>query len=164
MDIRQILKVLLVLAVVGGIFAIFSARSVVVLTPSPAGPGNVGQVAKDEQKTNQTAANTTNETPPKKLEEAKSYKLKGIVRKIDKESGQVMIRHEEIPGYMKAMTMPFDLKGQEVLGELFPGDEVEGELVVKADDIEVKGLVITNPAPPASIKFGPNGWKCRPSR
>lgn len=157
MDIRQILKVLLVLVVVGGIFAIFSARSVVVLTPSPAGPGNIGQLAKDEEKIEQKPVDAANVTVAKKPDNGKSYKLKGIVRKIDKDSGQVMIRHEEIPGYMKAMTMPFDLKGQEVLGELFPGDEVEGELVVKADDIELKGLVITNPAPPASIKFGPNG-------
>lgn len=87
----------------------------------------------------------------------KTYKLTGVVREINKESGQVMIRHEEIPGYMKAMTMPFDLKGQESLNELFVGDEVEGTLVVKSNDIELKDVVITNPAPPAAINFGPNG-------
>jgi protein SCO1/2 len=86
-----------------------------------------------------------------------TYKLTGIVREIDKDSGEVMIRHEEIPGFMKAMTMPFDLKGQEVLGELFVGDEVEGQLVVKSDDMQLKDVVITNPAPPAAITVGPDG-------
>ncbi|MFM7593308.1 MAG: SCO family protein [Isosphaeraceae bacterium] len=158
MDIRQIVKVFLVLVAVVGVIALFSTRSTVVLTPpvAPAnavgGGGNVVQKTSERVDTKQAGG-----AVDKPQAVVKTYKLKGIVRKIEKESGQVMIRHEEIPGYMKAMTMPFDLKGQEVLGELFPGDEVEGELVVKADDIELKGLVITNPAPPASIKFGPNG-------
>lgn len=98
--------------------------------------------------------------PPKAAEkpgEPKSYKLTGVVREINKETGQVMIRHEEIPGFMKAMTMPFDLKGQESLNELFVGDEVEGTLIVKSNDIELRDVVITNPAPPAAINFGPNG-------
>jgi protein SCO1/2 len=91
----------------------------------------------------------------------KQYQLTGVVREIDKESGQVMIRHDEIPGYMKAMTMPFDLKGKEVLADLFVGDEVEGTLVVKADDIELNDLVITRPAEPAALNFGPNGLEVK---
>ena len=91
----------------------------------------------------------------------KQSKLTGVVREIDKESGQVMIRHDEIPGYMKAMTMPFDLKGKEVLGDLFVGDEVEGLLVVKADDIELNDLVITRPAEPSALNFGPNGLEIK---
>jgi protein SCO1/2 len=91
----------------------------------------------------------------------KQYQLTGVVREIDKESGQVMIRHDEIPGYMKAMTMPFDLKGKEVLADLFVGDEVEGTLVVKADDIELSDLVITRPAEPAALNFGPNGLEVK---
>lgn len=102
----------------------------------------------------QPSKSTSTEKPPATVE---SYKLVGVVRKIDKESGEVMIRHEEIPGFMKAMTMPFDLKGQEVLGELMPGDEVEARLIVKANDIELTDVVITNPAPASAIKFGPNG-------
>lgn len=87
----------------------------------------------------------------------KSYKLVGVIRKIDKESGEVMIRHEEIPGFMKAMTMPFNLKGQDVLNELIPGDEIEGKLIVSGEDIELEEVVVTYPAPPSAIKFGPNG-------
>lgn len=108
-----------------------------------------------------TTAQESTQKPSEKVaatsDTPKTYKLTGIVRKIDKDSGEVMIRHDEIQGFMKAMTMPFDLKGQEVLKELMPGDEVEGELIVKTDDIELKGVVITNPAPAGSIKFGPNG-------
>ncbi|MCY2934898.1 MAG: SCO family protein [Planctomycetota bacterium] len=94
---------------------------------------------------------------PAKPIASKSYKLTGVVREIDPLTGQVMIRHDEIPGFMKAMTMPFDLKGKAVLGDLFVGDEVEGTLVVKAEDIELNDLVITRPAEPAALNFGPNG-------
>lgn len=116
--------------------------------PKPPAPvAKTAPVAKDAPETK----------APEKPAEPKTYKLTGVVREINKETGQVMIRHEEIPGYMKAMTMPFDLKGQESLNELFVGDEVEGTLVVKSNDIELKNVVITNPAPPAAINFGPNG-------
>jgi len=114
---------------------------VAVASPTPATPGNTD----------------TTTVEKKAAGEPTTYKLTGVVREIDKDTGQVMIRHEEIPGFMKAMTMPFDLKGQDVLGELFVGDEVEGKLVVKADDMLLSDVVITNPAPPAAINIGPDG-------
>jgi protein SCO1/2 len=38
---------------------------------------------------------------------------------------------------------------------------VEGTLVVKADDIELNDLVITRPAEPAALNFGPNGLEVK---
>jgi protein SCO1/2 len=79
--------------------------------------------------------------------------LTGVVRGIDKESGQVVIRHEEIAGFMKAMTMPFTLKDQDraIFDDLRIGDTVEGTLrvwyegdVVK--DYSLANLVVTKPA------------------
>src|SRR3954447_24645552 len=57
----------------------------------------------------------------------KHYVLKGEVRKVDKEAREVTIHHEEIPGFMVAMTMPFRLDDEALLGELKPGDGVEGK-------------------------------------
>ncbi len=73
-----------------------------------------------------------------------------------------MIRHEEIPGYMPAMTMPFDLEGQEVLEDLQPGDKVEGTLRVGAEDSDLVDVFITelaalpeaNVAPPPVLEIG----------
>ena len=52
---------------------------------------------------------------------------------------------------MPAMTMPFDLEGQEVLEELRPGDEVEGTLVVGPLSSELVDLIITRPALPEPV-------------
>ena len=81
---------------------------------------------------------------------AKSYKLVGVVRKVDRETGVVSIRHEAIPGFMPAMTMPFDLKGQEILDDLQPGDKVEGTLQVNGDDSKLVDLNITKMATPTA--------------
>ncbi len=88
----------------------------------------------------------------------RSYTLKGVVRRVDVESGEVTIAHEELPGFMKAMTMPFLLKDRAALDDVRPGDEVEGPLRVtfaggKVEDYELADLTVTRPAlaqpPPA---------------
>jgi protein SCO1 len=76
----------------------------------------------------------------------KDYKLVGVVRRVDRESGEVAIRHEAIPGFMPAMTMPFDVKDKELLSELRAGDEVEGTLRVSGDHSELVALEVTKPA------------------
>lgn len=37
-----------------------------------------------------------------------TYRTRGVVRHIAKDRARVRIRHDDIPGFMKAMTMPFD--------------------------------------------------------
>jgi protein SCO1/2 len=76
----------------------------------------------------------------------REYPLVGEVRAIDTESGEVVIRHEEIAGFMKPMTMPFSLKGREraIFDDLRVGDTVEGTLRVTLDGSEVKDYELTN--------------------
>jgi protein SCO1/2 len=62
------------------------------------------------------------------------YHVRGEVREIDAESKQIRIKHEEIPNYMAAMTMPFDIRDMALLRGLKPGDEVGFELVVTEED------------------------------
>jgi protein SCO1/2 len=83
----------------------------------------------------------------------KEFRLTGVVRAIHQASGQVVIRHDEIPGLMSAMTMPFTLKEKEreVFDDLRVGDEVEGLLRVTysgdvVQDYELVNLVVTKPA------------------
>jgi protein SCO1/2 len=73
----------------------------------------------------------------------RTYKLVGVVRKVDRESGDVTIKHEAIPGYMPAMTMPFPVRDKDLLEQLQAGDEVEGTLRVRGDAYELTGLEIT---------------------
>ena len=76
------------------------------------------------------------------------YPLTGVVRKIDRASGVVMIQHDEIPGYMTKMTMPFNLKNESVLEELEPGDQVVGSLVVNDEHSRLTDVYVTRPAEP----------------
>jgi len=88
---------------------------------------------------------------------AKSYKLVGVVRAVDPAGGVVTIRHEEIRGFMKPMTMPFSVRktdaNREVLDGLRPGDKVEATLRVTGEDSELSDLEITDYAAPEPIVF-----------
>ena len=64
----------------------------------------------------------------------RTFPVRGVVQEI-KPGGQVaVIKHETIPGYMDAMTMPFDIKIASELEGVRPGDEIEFRLVVTSDD------------------------------
>ncbi|MFO0956851.1 MAG: SCO family protein [Isosphaeraceae bacterium] len=100
--------------------------------------------------------------PTQKIEpdhEWLSYDLVGVVRQVEPEGHRVTIRHEAIPGFMAAMTMPFVLDDEDLLAELHPGDEVAGKLAVETRYGEVRSyrlnsLIVTRPAlarPPESI-------------
>ncbi len=70
----------------------------------------------------------------------RSYSTRGVVRGIDTNKKTITIAHEDIPGYMKAMTMPFDLRDAAQAKGLSDGDKVKftftdegkGRLVVQS--------------------------------
>lgn len=85
------------------------------------------------------------------------YHIEGVVRGVDPEGGRVLIRHKEIPGLMKAMTMPFEPEDQAVLGLLRPNDVVEGTLHVERQDgavrdYRLRDLKVVKHAPPRPPK------------
>ncbi|HEV8209172.1 MAG TPA: SCO family protein [Vicinamibacterales bacterium] len=55
----------------------------------------------------------------------------GLVLRVDKPGATVTISHDAFPGYMDAMAMPFDLKGDARTTKLNPGDRVKFRLSVK---------------------------------
>lgn len=71
------------------------------------------------------------------------FDLKGKVISVDKEHRQVTIAHEEIKGFMDAMTMPFTVKDDWALGALAPGQTVEATLVVQEDRSWIEGIRIS---------------------
>jgi len=64
----------------------------------------------------------------------RAFQVNGIVREILPDRKQVKIEHEKIPGYMEAMTMPFDVKDAKELTGLQPGDKVAFRMVVTEKD------------------------------
>ena len=61
---------------------------------------------------------------------AKRYQLAGKVIAIDGSKKQIVVSHAEIPGYMPAMVMPFQIKETAQLESLAKGDEITAMLVV----------------------------------
>jgi protein SCO1/2 len=84
-----------------------------------------------------------------------SYPLVGRVVSIDRDTGRVAIRHEEIPGFMPAMTMPFDLAGNPVLDELQPGDTIQATLRVHGTGSTLTNVFITELAEPTDASPPP---------
>ena len=69
------------------------------------------------------------------------FPIEGTVISIDKPQHQVTLKHKDIPGFMKAMTMPFKVRDQWALDILEPGDYINATLVVN-DEGELEGISI----------------------
>ena len=63
--------------------------------------------------------------------DAKRYELTGKIIAVDKQKHKATIQHNEIPGYMAAMTMDFPIKDEWVVRELEPEDKIAADLVVQ---------------------------------
>ena len=91
---------------------------------------------------------------------AQRYEIKGKVEHVDKRGSAVTIAHEEIKGYMPAMTMPFKLKDESLYDELEQGDQVTATLVVASNRSWLEDIVRTRAEPdptgvPAAASTGP---------
>lgn len=73
----------------------------------------------------------------------KRYELRGKVVAVEKESSQVTISHEDVKGYMPAMTMPFTVPSKADLQILAPDDQVTATLVVDGSQSWLEDLVIS---------------------
>ncbi|MBC7173600.1 MAG: copper-binding protein [Polyangiaceae bacterium] len=56
--------------------------------------------------------------------EERSYEVEGTIRRIDREAKSITIAHENVPGYMPAMTMPFSVEDAHLFAGLAEGDRV----------------------------------------
>jgi protein SCO1/2 len=56
------------------------------------------------------------------------YDAHGVVEDVNREYGQVVIAHDDIPGLMPAMTMSFDVPDRALLETLAPGQAVDFQL------------------------------------
>jgi protein SCO1 len=78
--------------------------------------------------------------------------VRGVVKEI-KDTNTVSIAHEEIPGYMVAMTMDFDVQNTNELAGLAPNDQVTFSMVVTSDDGWIENIrkigAAAGPARPA---------------
>jgi protein SCO1/2 len=80
----------------------------------------------------------------------KRYSLTGRVVSIDKPTRSINVDGDAIPGFMAAMTMPYQVKDAGVLEKLSPGDQIKAEIVVVDDGAYLENIVPAQKAPSAN--------------
>jgi protein SCO1/2 len=74
---------------------------------------------------------------------SKRYILTGRVVSIDKPTQSMNVDGDAIPGFMAAMTMPYQVRNASVLDKLYPGDQIKAEIVVANDGAYLENVVLT---------------------
>ena len=95
-----------------------------------------------------TAAIQPAQAPP----DVRLFQVQGVVREIKEEGKVALIRHEEIPGYMAAMTMPFDVKDPGEVQDVKPGDKVTFRLTVTETDGWIDQILVVERGVPDEAK------------
>ena len=96
--------------------------------------------------------------------DAKRYAVRGVVVAVDVPARKVKVQHEEIPGFMSAMTMDFPVRDDpKIIEFLRPGDRIEARLVVDGstyflEEVLTKGFV------PTPTPFGGTGIQPEPNK
>ncbi len=75
------------------------------------------------------------------------FDVRGVVIAIKPREKSVEIKHEAVPGYMPAMTMPFDVKDTNELSGLEPGEPVTFRLLVTDTEGWIEHIRKLGPAP-----------------
>ncbi len=62
---------------------------------------------------------------------AKTYEMRGQVLGVNRDKMEILVKHEDIPGLMPAMTMPWKVQAANMLDNIGPGDLITSEIVVE---------------------------------
>jgi len=89
----------------------------------------------------------------------RTYPLQGQVLSLEPERKQLTVKHEEIKGFMPAMTMPYEVEDAKAIDALAPGDLINSSLVVFSNGAHLTEIrkVGTAPLekPPADVPNPP---------
>src|SRR5580704_4921623 len=77
-----------------------------------------------------------------------AFTVKGVVKELEPDGKTVVIRHEAIPGYMQAMTMPFEVRDTNLLRGLKAGDVISFDLAVTPTEGWIQALTKIESAAP----------------
>src|SRR4029079_1367648 len=68
-----------------------------------------------------------------KASREKTYNVQRQVLDVTPDHQQAIVKHEEIKGFMMAMTMPYKVRDPQLLNDIKPGDLINATLVVDPD-------------------------------
>lgn len=80
----------------------------------------------------------------------REYTLQGQILSIEPNRLQADVKHEEIKGFMAAMTMPYKVRDAKELADIKPGDLITSTLVVVTNDAYLKDVTKVGEAPLAA--------------
>jgi protein SCO1 len=83
--------------------------------------------------------------PPRPLQH---YRLHGVVVSVDEGARRMVVNHDEIPGFMGAMTMPYAVKDPDALRLIQPRDTINADVVVQGMDVWLEHVVRQAGGPP----------------
>ncbi len=69
-----------------------------------------------------------------------SYDVVGVVKGVKSEGRVVIVEHEDIPGFMDAMVMPFSVEDAKMTSGLKAGDKLEFTIEKKGGDWPITKL------------------------
>jgi protein SCO1/2 len=102
--------------------------------------------------------------------DARTYELQGQILAVRPERSEVVIKHQDIKGFMPAMTMPFTVKDGALLEGKEPGDLVTATLVVGETQAYLSALSktgraeVSDAAPPPPPDILANGQAVRDAK
>lgn len=76
-----------------------------------------------------------------------TYELKGQILVVKPETNEVLVKHEDIKGFMPAMTMPYTVKDATLLKDRAAGDLITATLVVGTENAYLSAINKTGSAP-----------------
>src|SRR5260221_729333 len=77
----------------------------------------------------------------------REFTLQGQVLSIEPAKKYITVKHEEIKGFMPAMTMPYEVRDEKILDGLRPGDLVKATLVVVSNGAYLSLILKVGEAP-----------------
>ena len=100
------------------------------------------QRAQELAKSAKAPAYATLPTGSSKPERGKvtTYRGEGQILQVDSAQGRVMIAHQEVIGFMAAMTMTFRVKDSKLLDRFKPGDRVEFTLEETPQSVTISSI------------------------
>jgi protein SCO1/2 len=81
------------------------------------------------------------QTPP-----PREFQLTGQILSVKPESQEVLVKHDDIPGFMMAMTMPYKVEDAALLSDKVPGDLITATLVVGETTAVLSSVIKTGHA------------------
>jgi len=84
------------------------------------------------------------------------FDVKGVIKELEPDGKTAVIQHEAIPGYMQAMTMPFEVRDTNLLRGLKAGDAISFKLAVTPTEGWIADLTkLDSPAPESAPQAPP---------